>query len=91
VKPPRVADSPVALECRLHRMIELGGSTVVLGRVLHAAVTSEVFVDGLPDVRRLRPLARLGRDEWCTLGEVRSISRIRHADWPGHFVPDRAG
>lgn len=83
VKPPRVAASPVALECELHSMVRLGDSTVVFGRVVHAAVSEAVLVDGHPDVRKLRPLARLGKDEWGTLGEVLEIKRIPLAEWPG--------
>ncbi len=85
VTPPRVAGSPVAIECRVRDTIPLGDSTVVLGSVVHLAVAEEVMVDGLPDAERLRPLARLGRDEWSTLGEIRTISRIRRRDWPGHY------
>lgn len=81
VKPPRVAESPVALECTLHSTICLGNSTVVLGRVLHAAVSDDVMVDGHPEITKLRPLSRLGKDEWGTLGEILEISRIRYADW----------
>ena len=81
VKPPRVAASPVALECRLHSTITLGDSTLVIGQVVHAAVSETVLVDGHPEVRRLRPLARLGKDEWSTLGEVLEIPRLRYADW----------
>ncbi len=33
VRPPRIADSPVALECALHQTIPLGEHTLVLGRV----------------------------------------------------------
>ncbi|MER5971721.1 flavin reductase family protein [Streptomyces sp. NPDC002055] len=83
VKPPRVADSPVALECELHSTLRLGDSTVVFGRVVHAAVAEDVIVDGHPEVTKLRPLTRLGKDEWGTLGEIREISRIRYADWEG--------
>jgi flavin reductase (DIM6/NTAB) family NADH-FMN oxidoreductase RutF len=83
VKAPRVAASPVALECELHSTVLLGDSTVVFGRVVHAAVSDAVLVDGHPDVRKLRPLSRLGRDEWGTTGEVLEIARIRYADWPG--------
>ncbi|MGH3567984.1 MAG: flavin reductase [Pseudonocardia sp.] len=36
--PAPVAESPVALECRLEHALELGDSTVVLGRVVHAVV-----------------------------------------------------
>ncbi|WNI14219.1 flavin reductase family protein [Actinacidiphila sp. ITFR-21] len=82
VKPPRVAASPVALECELHSTVRLGDSTIVLGRVVHAAVSEAVMVDGHPEVRKLRPLARLGRDEWDTVGEVWEIKRIPLAEWP---------
>lgn len=83
VGPPRVADSPVALECELHSTLRIGDSTVVFGRVVHAAVAEEVLVDGHAEIGRLRPLSRLGKDEWGTLGDVRELSRIRHADWQG--------
>lgn len=82
VKPPRVAASPVALECRLHSTLGIGGSTLVLGEVVHAAVREDVLVDGHPDIRRLRPLARLGGNEWGTVGEVRDLARIAYRDRP---------
>lgn len=81
VKPPRVAASPVALECELHSTVRLGDSTVVFGRVVHAAVSEAVLTDGHPDVHKLRPLARLGKDEWSTLGEVLEIKRISVQEW----------
>jgi len=83
VKPPRVAASPVALECEVHSTLGIGDSTVVFGRVVHAVVAQDVLVDGHPEISRLKPLSRLGKDEWGTVGEVREISRIRHADWRG--------
>jgi len=91
VAPARVAESPVALECKLEHALELGNSTVVIGRVLHAAVDEDVFVtdergNTLPAIEKLRPLARLGRNDWALIGEVRSISRISHRDWPGHYA-----
>ncbi|GHC82585.1 flavin reductase [Nocardiopsis terrae] len=76
VRPPRVAASPVAVECALHSTLRLGDSTVVFGRVLNVAVDESVLVDGHPEVTLLRPLARLGRNEWSTLGEVRAIDRL---------------
>jgi flavin reductase (DIM6/NTAB) family NADH-FMN oxidoreductase RutF len=85
VAPPRVAASPVALECELRDTISFGDSTVVFGEVVHAAIDEEALVEGHPAIERLRPLARLGRNEWSTIGEVRRISRIKHRDWPGHY------
>ena len=85
VRPSRVAESPVALECVRHETLSFGDSTVVFGRVVHAAIANSVLTDGRPDVQKLRPLARLGSNEWARLGEVVSIDRIAHRDWPGHY------
>ena len=82
VRPPRVAESPAALECRLHRIIPVGNSFLVLGEVVHAAVRTDVLSGTHPDARLLRPLARLGRNEWSTLGEILAIDRIPYRDWP---------
>lgn len=82
VKPPRVAASPVALECVLHSTVTLGDSTVVFGRVVHAAVSEDVMArDGLPAIDRLKPLARLGRNEWAAVSHVLEKERIRWEDW----------
>lgn len=85
VSAPRVALSPVALECVLHQTVPVGGCTLVLGRVVHAAVDADAIENGGPAIDRLKPLSRLGGDEWGLLGEIREISRIPHSRWPGHF------
>jgi flavin reductase (DIM6/NTAB) family NADH-FMN oxidoreductase RutF len=77
VAPPRVADSPVAIECLLHETLTLGNSTVVLGRVVHVAIDERAMRDGRPAVDLLRPLARLGANEWSEIGEIRRIERPR--------------
>lgn len=81
----RVAQAPVALECRLERTIELGASTLVLGRVVQIAVDEDALLEPSapgrcphPDIERLRPLARLGRDDWGLLGQVRTLTRPRY-------------
>jgi flavin reductase (DIM6/NTAB) family NADH-FMN oxidoreductase RutF len=84
VRPPRVAESPVAIECVLageQTFSDRGdrGSTVVFGRVLHLSVLRSVIADdGLPDVRALGPASRRGRDEWGALGEVFELKRRRY-------------
>jgi flavin reductase (DIM6/NTAB) family NADH-FMN oxidoreductase RutF len=87
VAPPRVASSPVALECRLAGTESFGDSTVVFCRVVHAAIVEDVLDGELADPVRLDPLARLGRNQWSRLGEVLAIDRIPHARWPGHYRP----
>jgi len=50
VRPPRIAELPVQLECRLHRMEKLGRIpyTLVIGEIVYAH-----FRDGLVDEERL--------------------------------------
>lgn len=78
VVPPRVADAPAVLECRLRTTVAMGDSVVVFGEVVHAAVASTAMRAGHPEITELRPIARLGGDEWATVGEVRAMKRIRY-------------
>jgi flavin reductase (DIM6/NTAB) family NADH-FMN oxidoreductase RutF len=78
VRAPRVAAAPVALECRVLQLVPVSGSssTLVLGQVLLIHVRIDLLgADGLLDAARYRPIARLGRDEYSTLGRVFSLSR----------------
>jgi flavin reductase (DIM6/NTAB) family NADH-FMN oxidoreductase RutF len=77
----RVADSPVALECRLHGTVSFGDSTVVFGRVLAISAWEETVRDGRPRIEHLHPLARLGGNEWSTIGEIKEIPRIPYRNW----------
>jgi len=70
VAPPRVAGSPVAIECRTERTVDFEHSVVVFGRVLCIAIDESVLDGDHPEITKLEPLARLGRDEWSTVGEV---------------------
>jgi flavin reductase (DIM6/NTAB) family NADH-FMN oxidoreductase RutF len=81
VSVPRVADSPVAVECTLHSTLRLGDSTVVFGRVQLVSVAERAVRDGRPRIEQLRPLARLGGNEWSTIGEVKEIRRISYRRW----------
>jgi len=87
VAPPRVAASPVALECVLHSTVSFGVSTVVMGRVQLAAVHEHVMRDGRPAIDMLQPISRLGGNEWSRLGQVQEITRIGFGEWPGHYSP----
>jgi len=78
---PRVAESPVAVECRLHATLALGDSTVVFGRVVLISAWEAAVRDGRPRIEHLNPLARLGGNEWSTIGEVKEIARIPYRRW----------
>ena len=81
VKPPRVADSPIALECVHHQTVELPSddpesrNAMVIGRVVGIYISDDVLVDGRVDVGKYRPLSRLGYMEYAVVDEVFSMSR----------------
>jgi flavin reductase (DIM6/NTAB) family NADH-FMN oxidoreductase RutF len=75
VRPPRVAESPVAFECKVHQIVPVGETHLVLAEVLRLYVDDRTLTEGLPDARKLRPLARLGGDWYARLGELIEISR----------------
>ncbi len=61
VRPPRIAESPVAMECRLDRVIEVGraGSAIVLAEILLWHVRDDLVVEGRLDIGRLDAIGRL--------------------------------
>ncbi len=63
---PRVGESPAALECRLRDIQEFGHgpSYLIIGDVAHIAVAPDLFVDGILDNTRTRPVGRLARTQY---------------------------
>ena len=84
VRPPRVAGAPIAMECRVAGEHVIGGSVMVFGEVIRIAIARDCLAaDGRPDPELVAPLARLGRNQWATLGQVFALDRIKAANWDG--------
>jgi flavin reductase (DIM6/NTAB) family NADH-FMN oxidoreductase RutF len=77
VRAPRVAESPLHLECRLDRFIGFGMTTMVVGEVVLAHVEDRVVRDGRVDAARLLPVGRLGGDGYAIVREVTRMARPR--------------
>jgi flavin reductase (DIM6/NTAB) family NADH-FMN oxidoreductase RutF len=82
VKPPRVALSPIALECKYNQTVSLVGSngnkttsSIVIGEVVNIHIDDSVIVDGMIDVRRMRPIARLGYMDYCVVDDFFTMLR----------------
>ena len=78
VKPARIGESPIQFECKSEQIITLGNSatSLVIGRCLLMHAHEEVIAeDGMIDAVRLRPLARLGRDEYAVIGDLIEYAR----------------
>ncbi len=59
VNAPRVAESPVSFECSLYEMVDIGASTMVLGKVEWVHVDDDVTTDGKLDVDKIDAVGRL--------------------------------
>lgn len=85
VAPPRVAESPVHLECRLVKVVDLladdpeSPNLAVFGRVVGIHIEDDVIVDGRVDIDRLQPISRLGYNEY---GRVADVFTMDRPDWP---------
>lgn len=84
VKPPRVAGAPVAYECTVHSILELGGSWWVMGLVQHVHVDERVYLGEVKGVRHridvlrdtaMRPVGRLGRALYSRIRDEETILR----------------
>jgi flavin reductase (DIM6/NTAB) family NADH-FMN oxidoreductase RutF len=64
VKPPRVAESPVSLECRLDRIVQLGEPEVtgdmILGNILRVHIQDRLYKDGALDAAAVHLIGRMG-------------------------------
>ena len=81
VKPPRVAQAPIHLECEFFQEIELpctledSINRTILGKVLGIHIKDEVLTDGLVDLNKIKPLARLGYQEYTAVDNIFKMTR----------------
>jgi flavin reductase (DIM6/NTAB) family NADH-FMN oxidoreductase RutF len=82
VKPPRVAASPCALECKLVKIVAMESFDhnpvdchVVFGQVIGVHIDDRYIVDGRLDTAALKPVARCGYDEYAVVESVFAMQR----------------
>jgi flavin reductase (DIM6/NTAB) family NADH-FMN oxidoreductase RutF len=82
VRPPRVAASPCALECKLMRIVDVDqidgmpvDCHVVFGQVIGVHIDDRFIVDGLLDTAAMKPIARCGYDQYAVVESVFSMRR----------------
>jgi flavin reductase (DIM6/NTAB) family NADH-FMN oxidoreductase RutF len=84
VKPPRVARSPIALECVHTQTVNLVGSNgkthgyeMVIGEVVNVHIDDAVIVDGMVDMARIRAIGRLGyRGDYSVVDNIFFMARM---------------
>ena len=73
----RVANAPAALECKLTQIVQLPGEAnfTVFGEVTGIHMRDDCLVDGIFDVLRFNPLARMGYRDYSVVREKFSLKR----------------
>jgi flavin reductase (DIM6/NTAB) family NADH-FMN oxidoreductase RutF len=81
VKPPRVADSPCALECKFMQTVSLTdldgremNRHLVIGVVVGIYIDDSFIKNGLVDTAAMKPIARCGYNEYAVVDAVFSLT-----------------
>jgi len=84
VRPPRVEGTPVAYECRLLDILDLGANHFIMGTVVHVHIDASVYLGSREGKRHrvdllatlhTRPIGRLGRGGYVRLREIETPPR----------------
>ena len=80
VKPPRVAESPVHMECIVRQILNFGqgpgAANLVIGEVILMHADDRVLdAQGRIDPQKLRTVGRLGGDYYCHTSELFTLKR----------------
>jgi flavin reductase (DIM6/NTAB) family NADH-FMN oxidoreductase RutF len=80
VKPPRLAESPAHLECRLIQVVPIGNgpnsANLIIGEVVVIHIADDMLdAEGRVDPRKLKTIARLGGDYYCRTSDLFTMKR----------------
>lgn len=80
VRPPRLAEVPFALECRVLQIIPVGNGAIsanlVVGEIVMMHIDDAVLdPKGQPDPRKIKAIARLGGEFWCRTQDLFQLER----------------
>ncbi len=79
VKPPRVAESPVNMECRLQQVVPIGQGDhehgLVIGQIVLMHIRDDIIEGHRINHQRLKPTGRLAGSMYCHTSEVFEMVR----------------
>lgn len=85
VKVPRIAESPVALECKIFQFVPVGHHTIVMGRVVALHVADDCVLDAEKfylDTPKMELVGRMhGRGWYARTTDRVEIPRMSVAEW----------
>lgn len=82
VKPARVGESPIALECKhlfTRELTDISGQSanhwVVFGQVIGIHIDDDALTDGMLDLAQIKPLARCGYKDYSVVERLFAMDR----------------
>ena len=78
VHAPRVAESPVNMECRLNQVVAVGDGTkhaIVIGEIVLMHIRDDIINGHRINHQRLKPVGRLAGNMYCTTHDVYELVR----------------
>jgi flavin reductase (DIM6/NTAB) family NADH-FMN oxidoreductase RutF len=79
VKAPRVAESPINMECKLLQILRFGtipnGCELVIGEIVMVHIRDDLCINGEVQASRLKAIGRLGGDFYCRTTDLFEMKR----------------
>lgn len=81
VNAPRVAESPIHLECKYLQSVQTktregyGANVLIIGEVVGIHIDDSVLTDGFVDMEKVQPIGRLGYMDYVTVDDVWTMFR----------------
>ena len=80
VRVPRVAEAPVAYECKLQQIVEIGnangGGASIFGEVVAVHVRDDLYENGRIDLAGLKPIGRLSGNNYTRVNNIFTMKRL---------------
>ena len=80
IQVPRVAEAPVAFECKLQRIVMVsekpGGGAAVFGEVQRIHIQDDIYMGGTVAIDKLQPIGRIGGNGYVRVTDMFDIERV---------------
>ncbi len=79
VRPPRVAESLTAMECKLHQIVTVGNApsiaSIVIGEIVHFRIAEQLYQAGRVDQQALHAIGRMAGDGYSRTNDQFELKR----------------
>jgi len=77
VKPPRIGEAPISMECRLVQILPLPETrdVLIIGRIVHIFLKDDLLKKGIVDPERFHAIGRLAQSSYCRIREKFTLEK----------------